>query len=160
MTEGANVDDELNRVFGNGEIFSASDEDLNRYLKHLASSYVPNEGVRHREMNRCQIINTIKTFRLIDKIDKKSEAVQKTNKVLTVVTIVLAVISAAISIMSYHQTQLLAQESGAQMDKWIEIQKTSQQKLLELEEKQLKLTEKLIATNIRVKGDAQKQRAP
>ena len=116
MTEKESMDDVLNQVFGNGKVFSASDEDLDRYLRHLASGYVRNEAVRHREMNRCQIINTIKTFRLIDKLDKKNDELQKTNKTLTYIVIILAVASIVISIFSYWQSRELALESGAQQD--------------------------------------------
>jgi hypothetical protein len=159
MIEKENMDDVLSHVFSSGKVFSASDEDLNRYLQHLASGYVPNEMVRHREMNRCQIINTIKTFRLIDGLDKKNEELQKTNKFLTYVVIILAVVSVALAVMSYWQARDLAKESGAQLDRWIDIQKSSQQKLLELQEKQVKLMEKLSAPNTRLKGDAQKPRS-
>lgn len=160
MTEKESMDDVLNHVFSSGKVFSASDEDLDRYLRHLASGYVPNEAVRHREMNRCQIINTIKTFRLIDNLDKKNDELQKTNKALTYIVIILAVASILISMFSYWQAQDLARESGAQQERWIKTQELSQQKLLELQESQVKLLEQQRAPNPRLKGDAQKQRAP
>lgn len=160
MSEKPSVEDELNHVFGNGKVFSASDEDLNRYLRYLASGHVRNEMVRHREMNRCQIINTIKTFRLIDKLDKKNDELQKTNKALTYIVIILAVASIVLSIFSYWQTQDLARESGLQQERWMKAQEMNQQKLVELQERQVKLLEQQRTPNTRLKGDAQKQRAP
>lgn len=160
MAEEESMDDVLNDVFSSGKIFSASEEDLERYLRHLASGHVRNEAVRHREMNRCQIINTIKTFRLIDKLDKKNDELQKTNKTLTYVIIVLAVASILISIFSYWQARDLARESGAQQERWIKTQEFNQQKLLELQEQRLKLLEQPRAPNTRLNGDTQNQRAP
>lgn len=139
MTEQTCIDDELNTVFGSGKVFSATDEDLNRYLQHLASGYVRNEMVRHRETNRCQIINTIKTFRLIDKLEQKNDVLQKSNKFLTYLAIILGIGSFVMSIFAYWQAQDVAKESGDQLDRWMAIQKLNQEKLLELQGQQLKV---------------------
>lgn len=156
MAENVDMGDVLNHVFSSGEVFSASDEDLDRYLRHLASGFVPNEMVRHRELNRCQIINTIKTFRLIDNLDMKNDQLQKTNKILTYIVIILAVASILISLFSYWQAKDLARESDVQQERMMKAQELNQQKLFELQERQVKLLEQLHANNIQLKGDAQK----
>lgn len=130
---------ELNDAFSSGKIFSATDEELNTYLQHLASDFTWNEMVRNREMNRCQIINTIKTFRLIDKLGKKNEELQRSNKGLTRIALVIGVGSLVLSGFTYWQAQNVAKDSGEQLDRWMAIQKSHQEKLLHLEEQQLKV---------------------
>ncbi len=93
MSDEANVEDELNKVFSNGQIFNANDVDLKRYLQYLCSGHVQNEMVRHRETNRCVVINTIKTFRLIDQVERSNQRLTVVNIILTVCTVALATYS-------------------------------------------------------------------
>ena len=145
MVEEGNTGDELNNVFRNGEIFKASDEDLDRYLQHLSSGHVPNEAVRHREMNRCQVINTIKTFRVIDDLQRKNQIVEKENKLLTKLNILLAATAIIVSIFSYWQSQQISKESSEQITKLISIQDTRFNELINLEKERNSLIQKLNA---------------
>ena len=111
MPEETNTGDELNTVFRNGSVFNASQEDLNRFLKHLCSGHVDNEKVRHREMNRCQVINTIKTFRFID-------SVERSNQTYTAVIVILTIITVALSLYSIMQSS----NSSKQIDRLISAQ--------------------------------------
>ncbi|MEC4686543.1 MAG: hypothetical protein VST71_12530 [Nitrospirota bacterium] len=111
MDQRIQTSDELTKVFDDGSVFDASENDLNRYLKHLCSGHVPNEMVRHREMNRCQVINTIKTFRFIN-------SVERANKIFTVIIIILTVITALLSYYSFVQSS----KSQNQIERIITIQ--------------------------------------
>ena len=94
----AQMNDELTRVFSDGSVFNASEDDLNKYLKHLCSGHVQNEMVRPREMNRCQVINTVKTFRFID-------SVERSNKRYTIIIIILTVATVLLSFLSISQSK-------------------------------------------------------
>ena len=96
--EAAKLSTELTEVFSDGSVFLASDNDLDRYLKHLCSESVPNEMVRHRAMNRCQVINTIKNFRFI-------KSIEKTNKIFTLIVIALTIVNAYIGYLSISQSK-------------------------------------------------------
>ena len=110
MPEDINTSDELTRVFGNGTVFNSSDKDLDKYLAHLCSGYVLNENVRHREMNRCQVINSIKTFRFINSIER-------TNKIFTIIIIILTLATMALSFYSIRLTS----ESSTNTERLISI---------------------------------------
>ncbi len=62
-------------------------------------------------MNRCQVINTIKTFRFIN-------SVERTNKLFTVIIIILTVITALLSYYSFVQSS----KSQNQIERIITIQ--------------------------------------
>ena len=96
--EAARLSTELTKAFSDGSVFLASDNDLDRYLKHLCSESVPNETVRHRAMNRCQVINTIKNFRFI-------KSIEKTNKLFTLIVIILTIVNAYIGYLSVGQSK-------------------------------------------------------
>lgn len=64
--------DELSAAFDSGSVFDASQEKLREYLITLSTGHVENEMVRHREMIRALVINTIKMQRLIDRIDRSN----------------------------------------------------------------------------------------
>ena len=137
MDKRIQTSDELTKVFEDGSVFNASEDDLNRYLKHLCSGHVPNEMVRHRETNRCQVINTIKTFRFIN-------SVEKTNKIFTVIIIILTIITVLLSFYSFRQSS----KSQDQIERIISSQEkrlNEQQKQFEtLFQEQKKSYEKLI----------------
>jgi hypothetical protein len=147
MAEIDRTGDELNNVFKNGKIFNATDDDLNRYLQHLSSGHVRNESVRHREMNRCQVINTIKTFRLIDNIQSQNQELEKENKALTRLNIVLAGTAIIVSFFSYWQSQDIAKSSSEQVNELISVQETRFAELIELEKENVLHFNKLNATN-------------
>lgn len=120
MPNNPELSDELTRVFQDGSVFKADDAKLNTYLKHLCSGYVPNEGVRHREMNRCQVINTIKTFRFIN-------SVENINKLFTFVIIVLTISTIAISYYSMTQSQ----DSSLKMERLVKAQEEKEKKIIQ-----------------------------
>jgi hypothetical protein len=110
MSEETNQSDELTRVFADGSVFQSSDKDLDRYLAHLCSDYVPNENVRHRAINRCQVVNTIKTFRFINSL-------KKTNKIFTAIIVILTIATVA---LSYYSTRITL-ESGDNTERLIAV---------------------------------------
>jgi hypothetical protein len=132
LTE-AQMNDELTRVFNDGSVFNASDDDLNKYLKHLCSGHVPNEMVRHREMNRCQVINTVKTFRFIN-------SVERSNKIFTVIIIILTVVTVILSYVSISQSK----DSSAQIERLITSQENTNQTIVD------KLTSQIERQNIQI----------
>ena len=160
MADNENTDDKLNEVFKNGEIFNASNDDLNQYLQHLSSNHVPNEAVRHREMNRCQVINTIKTFRLIDNLQQQNQIVEKENKHLTKLNIVLASTAIIVSLFSYWQSQYVAKSSSEQINKLINSQESKFDELMKLEKERNILLKSLKAPNKALNSDAAKNTAP
>ena len=99
----------LDEAFEKGQIFDAIDADLNRYLQHLCSGSVVNEAVRHREMNRCLVINTIKNFRFLDRIEK-------TNQRFTIVIVILTILTVMLSVYSLYQSQQTAKEFQSLID--------------------------------------------
>ncbi|MES9946696.1 MAG: hypothetical protein ABW080_17220 [Candidatus Thiodiazotropha sp.] len=115
------VGDELTRVFRDGSVFKADDADLNKYLNHLCSGHVPNEGVRHREMNRCQVINTIKTFRFID-------SVEKSNKIFTIIIIVLTLLTIGLSYYSVTQSQ----DSSLKIERLVVAQEHKEKEIINM----------------------------
>lgn len=132
LTE-AQMNDELTRVFNDGSVFNASDDDLNKYLKHLCSGHVPNEMVRHREMNRCQVINTVKTFRFIN-------SVERSNKIFTVIIIILTIVTVILSYKSISQSK----DSSAQIERLITSQENTNQTIVD------KLTSQIERQNIQI----------
>ena len=78
--------DRLDAAFATGSVFGAGEPDLLEYLRTLSTGYIPNEGVRHREIIRGLTINNIQMRRLIDRLDRQ-------NRRVTIVFIVLAVLS-------------------------------------------------------------------
>ncbi len=153
MTEEVNIGDKLNQVFRNGDIFNSNDKELNDYLQHLSSGHVPNEAVRHREMNRCQVINTIKTFRVIDDLQRKNDIVEKENKVLTKLNIMLAATAIIVSFFSYWQSQDISRNSTNQIDKLISVQESRFNKLINLEKERNNLLKIKKTPNKAIKKD-------
>lgn len=121
MPNDTNVGDELTNVFRDGTVFNASDADLNKYLNHLCSGHVPNEGVRHREMNRCQVINTVKTFRFID-------SVEQSNKTFTVIIIILTLFAIGLSYYSITQSQ----DSSSRMERLVVTQEHKEKEVISM----------------------------
>ncbi len=126
------IGDELNRVFETGSVFEASDEKLNKYLRYLTSEPILNTAVQYRANNRCQIISTIKTFRLVDQLQKKNDQVQRLNKYLTIIIIILTIMTILMSGFSFWQ----AQKSANEMNKWLQQQEAQFEKLINLEQDQ------------------------
>ncbi len=75
----------LNNFFESKEVFLASDEKLIEALKQLSTGHVPNNMVRHREVIRALVINTILNKRHLERLDSQ-------NRKLTYVVVVLMVI--------------------------------------------------------------------
>lgn len=148
LTE-AQMNDELTRVFRDGSVFNASEESLNKYLKHLCSGHVPNEMVRHREMNRCQVINTVKTFRFID-------SVEKSNKIFTVIIIILTVITVFLSYQSISQSK----DSSDQIERLVSSQEQKNKvmidKLTTQVEIQNSVIKELANQNLNIANEARK----
>lgn len=117
--ERAKLSDELTKVFNDGSVFSASDKDLNIYLKHLCTEHVPNEMVRHREMNRCQVINTLKTFRFIN-------SVERSNKIFTVIIIILTFATVYLTYQSIKQSK----DSTQQMERLVSSQEQKEEAIV------------------------------
>ena len=121
MPNDTNVGDELTKVFREGTVFKSSDADLNKYLNHLCSGHVPNEAVRHREMNRCQVINTVKTFRFIN-------SVEKSNKIFTVIIIILTLFTIGLSYYSITQSQ----GSSSRMERLVVAQEHKEKEIINI----------------------------
>ena len=99
----------LDEAFAKGEIFNATNEDLDHYLQHLCSGSVLNEAVRQREMNRCLVINTIKNFRFLDRIEK-------TNQRFTIVIVILTIVTVMLSVYSLYQSRQTTKEFQSLID--------------------------------------------
>jgi hypothetical protein len=126
--------DELTKVFQDGSIFGATDNDLRRYLKYLCSGHIPNEMVRHREMNRCLVISTLQTRRFIEKVDGRNRLYTIVNLVLAAAAVSLAVISIVKSNSSTEQVDRLisAQDQrGSETQRILEAHLTEQRQALE-----------------------------
>lgn len=79
------------KLFEKGEIFSATDEELDNALKELSTGHVSNDMVRHREIIRGITINTIKSQRHIDRIEARNQKLTYIIIVLTIVSIILSI---------------------------------------------------------------------
>ncbi len=112
---------ELNKAFNDNKIFSASDEDLNRLLRVLCSGNVMSDMA-----NRCQVINTIKTFRFFESIQRTNKKFTFLNVGLTLVVILLTIINIGLTFYATRQSN----ESGKQIERLISTQekRTIQQK--------------------------------
>ncbi|MEK7553118.1 MAG: hypothetical protein AAB504_00280 [Patescibacteria group bacterium] len=75
-----------NDLFRSGEVFNASDKELENIIKEISSRAVPNPLVRHREIIRALVVNNIQSQRFIKSIENR-------NFVLTVIIIVLTLFS-------------------------------------------------------------------
>ncbi len=116
------IEDEVSRAFRKGTIFEASDEDLNRYLKWLASHPVQNDLIRHAQVIKAQTINTIKTDRYIRKASR-------TNTFHTWVIITLSVFAISFTFSagwttaeSYNLMKEQGEDSTALTKKLIKLQ--------------------------------------
>ncbi|MDO8460335.1 MAG: hypothetical protein Q7S74_04455 [Nanoarchaeota archaeon] len=72
-------------LFESGEIFSATDKELESVIKEMASKAVPNPIARDREMIKAMVVTNIQNQRFIKSIENR-------NFVLTLIVIALAVI--------------------------------------------------------------------
>lgn len=79
-------------LFDKKVVFEAEDSNLLDALMELSVGYVPNEGVRHREIIRAITINTIMSQRHIDRIEKR-------NTYLTYLIIILTTVSTIIGVI-------------------------------------------------------------
>ena len=73
-------------LFDSGEIFNATDKELESVIKDMASKAVPNNIARDREMIRAIVVTNIQNQRFIQSIENR-------NFVLTLIVIGLAIIS-------------------------------------------------------------------
>ncbi len=142
MPNDTNAGDELTKVFREGTIFKASDADLNKYLNHLCSGHVRNEGVRHREMNRCQVINTVKTFRFID-------SVEKSNKIFTVIIIILTLFTIGLSYYSIVRSQ----GSSLRMERLVVAQEHKEKEIISLLTNQVNKQTEIISNLTRLNSN-------
>ena len=95
--ESIRIHDELNAKFSDGSVFEASEEDLKRYLKGLCTTAVVNERIRHQEINRCQVIGTIRMFRFLDALEQNNRqfvgAIERSNRKLTGLVVFLTLLA-------------------------------------------------------------------
>lgn len=132
--ESAEISSKLTKVFRDDSVFDASDEELNGYLRYLCSEGIPNESVRHRATNRCQVINTIKTFRLIDGLEKK-------NGIFTIIIIILSFFTLVLSGFSIYSTYKSSHETKqliALHEKYLAKQNVQFEAQLKIQEKEYK----------------------
>ena len=144
MKKREEISSELMKIFEDGSVFNASNEDLNIYLKHLCSGHVENEEVRHREINRCQVISTIKSFRFIDSIEEVNKRFTKVIIFLAVVTIFLSFYTIWNSINTKNQIEQLISNQNEYNSTQIESmeillvnQKESFDKIINIQKHQL-----------------------
>jgi len=95
------VHSEIDRAFREDTVSSASDEQLQRWLRNICNGAIPNETIRHREIVRGLTINNIQMARAIDnlkvtmrKLNSGNERTQKFVLVLTVVAVIVGAIQA------------------------------------------------------------------
>lgn len=80
-------------LFERGEVFSATNEELDNALKELSTGHVPNDMVRHREIIRAITINTIRSQRHIDRIEARNQKLTYIIIALTATSIILSVLT-------------------------------------------------------------------
>lgn len=90
MTRDVAINDELDQRFRDGTIFAASESDLKRYLTDLGSGNVPNETVRHRQVIRAQVIETVRMFRHLERLDASNRRLSLTVIILTAIAVLTA----------------------------------------------------------------------
>lgn len=103
---------DLNRFFDSDKVFDASEKKLNQVLKQLCSENIPNEIARHKAINRCTLVNTVKNFRFMDRI-------ATSNKRLTGIVIFLMIVT----ILSSGVLIWLSIKSSRQFNKLVDIEK-------------------------------------
>lgn len=91
-------------LFDSGEIFNATDKELEGVIRDMASKVVPNPIAREREMIRAIVLTNIQNQRFINSIENR-------NFVLTIVVIFLTVISIYFARLQLSPV-LLEQERG------------------------------------------------
>jgi hypothetical protein len=62
----------MNKAFGDESVFSASEQDLQLYLKVLCREGVPNEYVRHREIIRGITINNLMMRHVLQRLSRSN----------------------------------------------------------------------------------------
>ncbi len=114
------LQDEISAVFRDASILTVDEETLQKYLMSLASEYVPNEGVQHREIIRALTINHIQMQRHIDNLNKKNTTLQ----ILVIVLAIASLIGTAVQILLPDKPQI-AVVHGTE-SKTIEVQPQKQ----------------------------------
>src|SRR2546423_5585194 len=98
---------ETTRAFARGTIFTASDEDLARYLRGICTGAIPNDYIRHAEIVRGITINHIQMSRVILELETTmrhlSAANDKTQSritTLTIVAVIVGIVQAVAAVIS------------------------------------------------------------
>jgi hypothetical protein len=100
---------EMHAAFESSEIFSATEETLQKYLASLCTERVPNEEVRHREIIKALTINHIQMQRHIDKLNKRN----------TILTYFVLFLSALVFISTIYQIYLQQSKPTAPIEQGI-----------------------------------------
>ena len=98
--------DDLNRVFDDGTIFTASREDLERYLCALGTINILSDPVRAKAVVRALTINHVQMARAINGLEQTtrelsadSKRMQRLIMCLTVVGVVAGIVQAVAAVM-------------------------------------------------------------
>ena len=105
--EADRIRSETSRAFASGAIFTASDDDLVRYLRGICTGAIPNDYVRHAEIVRGITINHIQMGRVIRELETTmrhlsaaSDKTQTRITILTVVAVIVGIVQAVAAIIS------------------------------------------------------------
>lgn len=98
---------ETSRAFASGTIFTASDEELARYLRGICTGAIPNDYIRHAEIVRGITINHIQMSRVIRELETTMQRLSAANDktqtritILTVVAVIVGVVQAVAAVIS------------------------------------------------------------
>ena len=120
--------DRMDRAFRESTIFVASDEELKAYLVELGTSAIPNQDTRHRAVNRCQVISTVRTFRFM-------EAIERDNAFLSKVALAVGIFAAGLAIYSLIDSNRSSKALNARGDAILAVLES--QRVLESEQADL-----------------------
>ena|SRR3990167_810407 len=107
------VSSELRRpdsLFDSGEIFKATDKELEGVIKEMASKAVPNPIARDREMIRAIVVTNIQNQRFIKSIENRNFILTLIVIALTVVGIYLARLQVAPILIEQERSERTAYE--------------------------------------------------
>lgn len=102
--------DDLNRAFDSGTIFSASPQDMERFLCALGTLNIQNDPVRTKAVVRALTINHVQMARTIKELEDTmhrlnaaNEKIQSKITILTIVAVIVGVVQAIASVMAISQ---------------------------------------------------------
>ena len=85
--------DDLNAAFDSGKIFTATDEDFERYLSALGSLEIKSDEVRSKAIVRALVINHLQMRRLIGILEQKNKVTQRWFMVLAIGSLIVGVLA-------------------------------------------------------------------